>query len=152
MVDRRKRARTEDDTPGPVSTIPTNILDTLRNLSSDDQAKLIAGLSEELGVTDRAIKKARHTLPSFSGAKWDTFAGTYGLPQTMPSLKTARFHRHKTPTAYLPPSFHASVFKQAWRAMDVYQDRQDQKREAARVRVLESVCLLCQMCDLRLIV
>jgi hypothetical protein len=104
---------------------------------TDKMTGLIAQLANLSGVTDRALKKARRKLPSFSGAKWEDLSGKYNLPEkrfTSEELPVV----HVTP-CYLPLSMHIELFEAHWRAADVYRDKEQQTREAARVRLLEMV-------------
>ena len=48
---------------------------------------------------------------------------------------------YSVPHAYLPPSFHKRVMKDSIQWLDVYQERGSQKREAARVRLVDAVGL-----------
>lgn len=108
-------------------------LDELLALSKDDLAKLLADIANHGNIKTAEIKKAR----SFSGAKWRPFAESFGLPDTLDSNP---FEQVSTPVYCLPPSIHEAMFQAAWHTQDVYQERQVQRREEARVRIMDSVC------------
>ncbi|KAJ2915092.1 hypothetical protein MD484_g5297, partial [Candolleomyces efflorescens] len=91
----------------------------LRDLDADQRAVAIAHLCQELGVTENQVKKSRISL------------------QTLPSSSSARLERFAPPMCLLPPSMHKAMFKEGWRMMDVYQERTEQDREAARLKLLE---------------
>lgn len=52
-------------------------------LPGDKLAKLLGGIANHGKITTSAIKKARTSLPSFSGVKWTTFAEQFGLPDSL---------------------------------------------------------------------
>jgi hypothetical protein len=66
----------------------------------DNMTALIAQLTNLSGVTDRALKKARRTLRSFSRAKWKDISGKYNLPEIQ-HRGTARCARRAVPPASL---------------------------------------------------
>ena len=109
----------------------------LLELSGDELAKLLGDIANHGKIKTAAIKKARSSLPSFSGAKWTDFAENFGLPD---KLENSRFEQVTTPVFSLPPSVHELMFEAAWRTQDVYQERQAQRREAARIRIMDPVC------------
>ena len=119
-------------------------LDKLLELPTDELAKLLGDIANHGKVKTAAIKMARTSLPSFSGAKWIDFAERFGLPDR---LENNRFERVVTPVYRLPPSVHEIMFEAAWHTQDVYQERQAQRREVTRVRIMDPVCpqshLLC---------
>ena len=51
-------------------------------------------------------------------------------------------------TYHLLPSFHKTVFENAWHWQDVYCERFNKEREGVRVRLLEPVCQLNTTCAL----
>ena len=112
-------------------------LNKLLELPTDELAKFLGDIANHGKVKTAAIKKARTSLPSFSGVKWTDFAERFGLPD---SLENNRFKRVVTPVYCLPPSVHEIMFEAGWRTQDVYQERQAQRREAARVRIMDPVC------------
>ncbi|KAM6499857.1 hypothetical protein JOM56_005365 [Amanita muscaria] len=103
-------------------------------LPGDKLAKLLGGIANHGKITTSAIKKARTSLPSFSGVKWTSFTEQFGLPD---SLEENPFERVVTPVYTLPPSVHEIMYEAAWRTQDVYRERQKQRREAARVRIMD---------------
>jgi hypothetical protein len=87
-----------------------------------------------------AKRSAIKTKVSFSKTKWTEFAAECGLPPTRPLwLDLVHF---TTPKYRLSPSFHEAILENAWHWQDVYRERKDQVREAARLRLLEPVCQL----------
>ncbi|KAJ8463326.1 hypothetical protein ONZ51_g10326 [Trametes cubensis] len=134
-----KRRRTDAIDPAELTPfLSASGLSRLKELDKDDAARVLAQLQVLTDVSDREIKKARATLPSFSAATWQDLAGQYGLPT---KYNARKLHQHRVPMCYLPPSFHTELFVSSWRAADVYMDKIYQKREAARVRVLEPYIL-----------
>ncbi|KAF8221790.1 hypothetical protein L208DRAFT_1414470, partial [Tricholoma matsutake] len=109
-------------------------LDKLLELPTDELAKLLGDIANHGKVKTAVIKKARTSLPSFSGVKRSDFAERFGLPD---SLENNRFERVVTPVYRLPPSIHEIMFEAGWRTQDVYQERQAQRREVARVRIMD---------------
>ncbi|KIL63071.1 hypothetical protein M378DRAFT_80316 [Amanita muscaria Koide BX008] len=103
-------------------------------LPGDKLAKLLGGIANHGRITTSAIKKARTSLPSFSGVKWTTFVEQFGLPD---SLEENPFERVVTPVYTLPPSVHEIMYEAAWRTQDVYGERQKQRIEAARARIMD---------------
>ena len=94
-------------------------LDKFLELPTDKLAKLLADIANHGKVKTAAIKKARTSLPSFSGAKWNDFAERFGLHNR---LENNRFEQVVTPMYHLPPSIHEIMFEAAWRTQDVYQE------------------------------
>ena len=107
-------------------------------LPPEELAKVLADIANQGNVKTSSIKKARTSLPSFSGVKWIDFAEKIGLRNR---LDNNQFERVTTPTYWLPPSIHEMMFEVAWRTQDVYQEHHVQRREAARVRIMDPVCL-----------
>lgn len=83
-------------------------------------------------VTDRQFIESRRKVPYFSKARWEEVAPKLGLQTNLdaPGLELARY---SPPACYLPASFHEELFQAGWRMMDVYKERVDQDREAAKV-------------------
>ncbi|KAH9894747.1 hypothetical protein C8Q73DRAFT_789948 [Cubamyces lactineus] len=134
-----KRRRADAIDPAELTPfLSASGLSRLKELDKDDAARVLAQLQVLTDVSDREIKKARATLPSFSAATWQDLAGQYGLPT---KYNARKLHQHRVSMCYLPPSFHTELFVSSWRAADVYMDKIYQKREAARVRVLEPYIL-----------
>lgn len=112
-------------------------LDKFLTMTTDDLARLLGEIANHGNVKTSAIKKARTSLPSFSGAKWRPFAETFGFPAT---FDNDLFERVSTPVYWLPAPIHEIMFEAAWCTQDVYQERQVQRREEARVRIMDPVC------------
>ena len=140
---RRKVVTTAEEVAASVD-LEEGWLDKLLELPKDELAKLLGDIANHGKVKTAAIRMVRTSLPSFSGAKWIDFAERFGLPDR---LENNRFERVVTPVYRLPPSVHEIMFEAAWHAQDVYQERQAQRREVARVRIMDPVCpqscLLC---------
>jgi hypothetical protein len=112
-------------------------LDKFLTMTTDDLTRLLGEIANRGKVKTSAIKKARTSLPSFSGAKWRPFADTFGFPAT---FDNNIFEGVSTPVYWLPAPIHEIMFEAAWRTQDVYQERQVQRREEARVRIMDPVC------------
>ena len=102
-----------------------------------DLAYVLASLANEGQITAAQIKKARIGLPSFSQARWKELAPNFDLPN---NLTVARFYSFSIAPVLLPPSFHEATAQEAWRILDVYQERLSQEREEARIRIFDAVC------------
>jgi hypothetical protein len=96
----------------------------------------ILHLSQEADMTMADLQKLQATHPSFSTAKWETVAPSLSLRA---DLGLDQLDPFIVPTAFLPPSFHRELMKNASLWLDVYQEPQSQVREEARVRLLEAV-------------
>jgi hypothetical protein len=112
------------------------LIEGLLEFDRDELAALFARIANA-DIPTATFKKARIDPPSFSVAKWSTFAQQFGLPQDVEQLKLETF---TTPKYYLPPSLHEAMFENAWLWQDVYREMIDQTREEARVRILDPVC------------
>ncbi len=102
----------------------------------EEIAIYIAEVANINNVTDRAFKKARAGLPSFSTASWTDFATEWHFPLRVKFLNLESFI---VPACFLPPSFHKRTYEAAWAAQDVYQEPGEQETEAARLKNLEPV-------------
>ena len=113
-------------------------LDELLQLPTDELAKVLGEIANHGKIKTADIEMARASL---SGAKW---AERFGL---VDKLKDNRFERVVTPMYRLPPSVHQIMFKAALHTQDVYQEQQAQRNEAAKFKIMDSVCpqsrLLC---------
>jgi len=142
-ANKRQRVVTTEEVAASVD-LEEGWLDKFLELPKDELAKLLGDIANHGKVKTVAIKKARTSLPSFSGAKWADFAEGFNLPVNM---ENNQFKRVVIPVYRLPPSVHEIMFEAAWRTQDVYQEWQAQRREAARVRIMDPVCpqtrLLC---------
>jgi hypothetical protein len=101
-----------------------------------DLAYVLGALANEGQISPSQIKKARTGLPSFSSARWNELAPSFGLSD---DLTMARFDPFSIDAVLLPPSFHETTAEVAWRVQDVYQERLAQDREEVRVRVFDAV-------------
>jgi hypothetical protein len=95
-------------------------LDKLLELPGDELANLLGDIANHGKIKTAAIRKARIGLPSFSGAKWSDFTEQFGFPD---ELENNQFEQVVTPVYTL----------------DVYQERQEHRREAGRVRIMDPV-------------
>jgi hypothetical protein len=111
-------------------------LDKLLELPIDELTKLLGDIANHGKVKTAAIKMARTSLPSFSSTKWIDFAERFGLHN---KLENNQFEQVITPVYHLPPSLHEIMFEAAWHVQDVYQERREQRREVARVRIVDPV-------------
>lgn len=78
----------------------------LLEVDDEELALIIGDLANQSNLTNKSIKKARTTLPSFCTEKWADFARRVDLP-TDPEYLGLEFF--KTPVYQLPPSFHEAV-------------------------------------------
>lgn len=119
-------------------------LDNVLELPGDKLAKLIGDIANHGKIKTAAINKARTGLSSFPGAAWIDVAENCGLSDR---LENNQFERVVTPVYFLLPSIHQIMFEVAWHTLDVYQERKEQRRGAARFRIMDPVCqqshLLC---------
>lgn len=132
----KKQRKTTEEVEASVK-LEDGWLDKFLTMTTDNLARLLGEIANHGKVKTSAIKKARTSLPSFSGAKWRPFAETFGFPAT---LDNDLFEQVSTPVYWLPPSIHEIMFEAAWCTQDVYQERQVQRREEARVRIMDPVC------------
>lgn len=111
----------------------------LFNDGGNDLAGLaILHLSQEARMTIADLQKLKASSPSFCAAKWETVAPALGLRA---DIDIAQLDPFTIPIAILPPSFHRDLMKNALPWMDVYQEPPSHRREEARVRLLEAVCM-----------
>jgi len=75
-------------------------------------------------------------IPSFPGATWKAVAPQFDLD---PNRGINQLERFEVPSAILPPSFHREVMIESLKWLDVYQARDAQKQEAARLRLMDAV-------------
>jgi hypothetical protein len=120
-----------------------------RKYQPDERLKAFAEQSKELydapsheddrdlaGLAMLPLFKLKATHPSFSAAEWETVAPSLSL---RPDLGVDQLDLFTVPVAFLLPSFHRELMKNASRWMDVYQEPLAQVREESRVRLLEAV-------------
>ncbi|KIM49600.1 hypothetical protein M413DRAFT_112482 [Hebeloma cylindrosporum] len=110
------------------------VRDAFLGLNDEELALVLADIANHAGLSNAAFKKARSELPSFSDTRWTEYAQEFGLPEQVEDLSLEGF---KTPTYWLPPSLHRSMFENVWCWQDVYREKVDQAREATSVRLLE---------------
>ncbi|KIM77307.1 hypothetical protein PILCRDRAFT_622488, partial [Piloderma croceum F 1598] len=131
---KRRKVSADEDVAASVD-LEEGWVTKLLDLPGDKLAKLLGSIANQGKIKTAAIKKARTSLPSFSGAKWTDIAGHFGLPNY--ALENNRLEQFVTSVYNLPPSVHEIMFEAAWHTQDVYQERQEQRREAARVRIMD---------------
>jgi len=134
---RRKVATTPEEATASIE-LEEGWLGKFLELAPEELAKVLANIANQGRVKTAAFKKARTSLPSFSAVKWIDFAENFGLHNR---LENNQFEQVTTPTYWLPPSIHEIMFEAAWHTQDVYQEWHVQRREAARVRIMDPVCL-----------
>jgi len=113
-----KKNRKVVTTPEEVEASEEGWLDKFLDMETDDLARLLGEIANRGKVKTAAIKKARTSLPSFSGAKWRPFADSF--PDTLDNNLLVQV---LTPVYWLPPSTHEVMFETAWHTQDVYQER-----------------------------
>ncbi|TDL17830.1 hypothetical protein BD410DRAFT_901178 [Rickenella mellea] len=127
-----------DDDDREVVGLPPNWVDILcQGKTAETLARLIAGIASQGNITVEQIKKAKDEIPSFSAANWPYVSKRFGLNESIAAL-LLQLPYHAPPQRRLPPSLHRTVFKNAWHALDVFQEKNFQRREAAGVRVLDT--------------
>ena len=94
------------------------------------------------GITFTSLKASQDALPDFSSATWQNVCIAFGLK---PTLGTDQLDLFDVPDLCLPPSVHKRVLMSAARAMDVYQEPQNQEKGASRVRLFEAVGVLLSL-------
>jgi hypothetical protein len=120
---------------------PRSVCAEIRKLGLSVGEFLLEMVQDE-HLTLTQLKAMKERLPAFSSAEWEKVAVVFDLRPTLDKYQLQAF---TVPNAYLPPS-HTRVMKSAvqWMSavqwLDVYQDRGSQKREAARVRLMDAVC------------
>jgi hypothetical protein len=118
-------------------------LDDLRlNLQHQGGLNLVAeaiwDLADRGGLTLEDLEKYEAATPSFSNTPWRDFASDFNLD---PSKGFTQLPTFSFPMALLPPSFHREVMRASAKWLDVYQERDAHDREAARVRLMDAVCV-----------
>ena len=99
-------------------------------------AKAILVLARNAGLTLEDLKTAKETRGA--SARWENVAPKLGLD---PLTDTDQLGTFSVPHAFLPPSFHKSVMTASAQWLDVYQERGAQRKEAARLRLMDAVCI-----------
>jgi hypothetical protein len=113
--------------------------DSLRRKGGPDlAAKAILDLARNAGLTLKDLKKAKETLPVFASTTWENVAPKFGLD---PSNDADQLDTFSVPHAFLPPSFHKNVMTASAQWLDVYQERGAHRGEAARMRLMDAVCI-----------
>lgn len=97
---------------------------------------LLAILSTQGKIPISQIRKAKFDMLSFSSVLWRDLAPEFDLPfdPTMGAIDSFSIE-----TFLLPPSFHETTAKAAWRTLDVFQDIYAQCREELRIRTFDAV-------------
>jgi len=113
------------------------LIDGLLQLDHDELVVVLAHIANEACISTDLLKTARIDLPSFSAAKWSDLAPQLGLPQ---NLSQVNFYTFQTPRYHLPLSLHEAMFENARLWQDVCQEKVDQIRPEASVRILDPVC------------
>lgn len=97
--------------------------------------ELIQLLDLDVDVSENVGK----VKPPFSGATWEAVAPQFGLTATR---GIGQLNKFEVPSVILPPSFHMGVMSESLEWLDVYQARDAQSQEAARVRLMDAVRIL----------
>lgn len=135
MDTRSKRKHEEVDDPEEFTA--AYVCNLIRQLGNRSVGEFILEMAQSERLTAKDIKAMMEKLPAFASADWETVAVAFGLD---PSSNQYHLQPFSTPHARLPPSFHRRVMREAIQWLDVYQERASQKREAARVRLMDAVC------------
>ena len=135
---KRKQPESDDELQAFTEKLK-ELYDELFDAGCRDLAgRAILRLSQEASITLADLQRLKSTHPSFSSAKWETVAPTLSLNA---DLGLDQLNPLVVPNAFLPPSFHRELMKNALQWLDVYQEPLSQVREEARVRLLEAVCI-----------
>jgi hypothetical protein len=122
----------------------------LQDLNANIQAKggehltgaaFINFVRDELSTLE--TKRRTSLVRPFSHVLWKDIAPRFGLKA---DGTWAQFDHFVVPKASLPPSFHRKLMSESSQWLDVYQERNAQEQEAARVRLMDAVCTrdICQ--------
>ncbi|KIM72234.1 hypothetical protein PILCRDRAFT_804089 [Piloderma croceum F 1598] len=130
---RRLQIHTVDDVAASVD-LEEGWVNKFLELPGDELAKVLGDIANHGKIKTAAIRKARSSLPSFSGPRLTDFAGRFGLPN---SLENTEFEPVVTPVYNLPPSVHEIMFEAAWHTLDVYQEKHKHMGEVTMVRILD---------------
>jgi hypothetical protein len=109
----------------------------IQSAAGGSVGEFILDMARNERLTLQDLEALTEKLPAFASAEWEKVALTFGLDPTVDKYQLPPF---SIPHAYLPPSFHRRVIKDSIQWLDVYQER-FQKREAARVRLMDAVRL-----------
>ena len=133
-----KRKHEQDPDPYPEGFTASFLCSLIRNVGGQSVGEFILDMARNENLTLEDLKSLTEKLPSFAKADWEKVAPSFGLD---PGIDKYQFEPFSLPHAYLPPSFHERVMTDAIQWLDVYQERGTQRREAARVRLMDAVCL-----------
>jgi hypothetical protein len=113
-----------------------NLVSNLKHKGgSNPQA--IWDMADQGGITLGYLKsRKREKNPSFSNTVWKDVVPKFGLD---PGKDYYQLDNFSFPVTSLPPSFHRNVMAWSGKWLDVYQERGVQKKEAARVRLMDAV-------------
>ena len=143
MVPKRKRNRYDDDESGEAIWadlgLDPNDLHAVLGLDKSQLATLLAHIANQADVEATSFKKSRTNLrKSFSLITWADLAEGSSL-NLHPRFRKVHFGELELRKCRLPPSFFKPLLATAWRFIDVYQEPDDQSREAARLRIFDPV-------------
>jgi hypothetical protein len=136
MTTQLKRKFEEDLDP---ESIPATLCDLIRKVLGRSVGEVILEFVQNERLSLQDLKELTEKPPSFVSANWDKVAREFGLDPSTDKYQLPAFF---TPHAYLPPSLHKRVMKEAIQWLDRYQERGAYQREAARLRILDAVCLI----------
>jgi hypothetical protein len=135
MVSPSKRKKHEEGEDSEEVTAKF-VCNLIRTSAGGSVGEFILDMARNESLTLQDLKALTDKLPAFASADWEKVALTFGLDPTVDKYQLPPF---SIPHAYLPPSFHRRVMKDSMQWLDVYQERGSQKREAARVRLMDAV-------------
>jgi hypothetical protein len=109
-------------------------------LEADDGRTRLAQASLTMaqlgGLTIPDLRAISETVPAFNKAQWEKVAPQFDLEADKDMTQLGLFAISR---AFLPPSFHREVMRNASWWLDVYQETGVHTREAARVRLMDAV-------------
>jgi hypothetical protein len=114
---------------------PSSVCAEIRKLGLS-VGEFLLEMAQDERLTLMQLNAVKDMLPAPASAEWEKVAVTFGLEPTQDKYQLPAF---TVPHAYLPPSFHARVMKSAVQWLDVYQERGAPRREATRVRLMDTV-------------
>lgn len=135
MVSPKKRRL---DSPDVSSLDLLDVVTRIMQLGDSKEAGL-AAIREMIRLLDVDTSDLNNVYdkPSFSAATWNVTAPQFDLN---PARGINQLEKFEVPSATLPPSFHRDVMTASLKWIDVYQARDAQANEAARVRLMDAVC------------
>jgi hypothetical protein len=135
MPEQSKRKHEEGLDP---EEFTAGLCNLIRQTTSQGFGEFILDMVQNENLALEDLEPLTEKLPSFLESEWWKVALSFGLDPTIDKYQLRPF---STPHAHLPPSFHKQVMNDSIQWLDVYLERGSQKGGAARVRLMDAVCL-----------